>query len=1486
MKAKEALKKHWWAFALGAAAIVIGGVTAIQTAAADTYKVKYVDLKSNDMLDVTVNGKAVETTDAGGRVSALPDGITKAFAVSDDKVTGMTGVAVGTQLKGPSTIYCIKDADFEAMKTAKTAGETNDGAMWVNIGDAIYFFGAGNANDAGLTTVNIGDTARCVRSLNTLGVTTDGTTESFKIDPAGITVGYGDGGETWGVKGSAVGDEKTLDAGQFYPADAYVPVTGSPIQIANNDTMTTTVTINKDTVTYPGPATGSSLRSMLIVSPASYKVPGQTITGGSSVPWHDLGTAAVDFPSIKSIYLGSDLALGGNISFLFNGNTQSNFKYTFTLKNQDGTVLASYDGKVNESAYTNLTDVYFFSDTSNVEYASGLFARCPNLEHVYTDKDKKINLNKCNITSYMFFGDNKLVNGEGSFIDNIDLSGGVVKDTSYMFAACEKVVQPNVSDYKMDAVTDTEGMFLGAKNAGLIFGDGTEVYDISKWQMPSLVDAMVMFDGRTVDAKDLVTSNGINFTGYNPDYGPLKDEDFGQVVTGPVDLSKWGVMDSLVAAQFMFAQNDKIESATFGSSYKALVDMSEMFLRCDNLAKVDVVEGTKSIDAPNLEYAQYTFMGDGGEKGDSVKLPLNSPKLKNIAFMFYHSNFTDLDFAAEGDDTAVSFTAIEDAPAAFAEMPGLASIQLNEKDTFPALVRGQFMFFNDPGLANLPTGQFDLSALEDGSFMFMNDIALTPATTTWKIGRAEDGTDIPNMLYNTGSLALDFSAAGSHLHDASLAFAHNNALTKVTLPDLSEATNTFGTFANNQTLAEIDGTVTPTAASDLRGMFCGDSALTTVPSNIGALISNSAKDASYIFKDCPLLAKVDMASADTSNAEYLMGLFDGDKALTEVTGGANFTAARAKSIGTMFRNCNLSDAYAQNIVKNLGATTVGVTDMYGMFEGNQNIASLDFSPMDFTNASDLSNFTAGCNKLGVISGSAASVASGSAAKITLPANFAVSVTSGSKIFYVDPDENGDPRTTYLDIKSTVVPTFLEGYSWNDDNRKFAVLSDQTVNGKSGNSYEFVGDDDAVLGIEATPTLYLNGAPSPLTYSWGVSSGGAITAIPNETKDTYTAKKTVYGDGEPHYIYASATPSALAGTASADALFTLGAKISGIKATYTGGSVPIGEKYDKDKVKVVGVLPNGKTVDIPSSLWTADGDTVTKAGDNPFTATYKDGDKTYTATFTVPGKRVIGSIEAKYVGPAVAVGDSYDESNVEVTAYYSDDKNKSEGFAVKPTSFSGKKVSAVGSNTFTATYADPDTGKSFSAQFTVPGYREIGSIDAKYVGPAITVGNDYKKSDVIVTAYYADGSGSNVLQENDWTPDSLTVTSEGDNSFTATYVDPYGHSFTGGYTVKGVAAAEDKPAETATPTETKPDENGEYADLTGTYQGYDDDDDDGGSGTPDSTSGASGGVPTSTGNVQTGGENRMPFYIALILIFAGILAVAIGIKIRMKNDEYK
>lgn len=236
------------------------------------------------------------------------------------------------------------------------------------------------------------------------------------------------------------------------------------------------------------------------------------------------------------------------------------------------------------------------------------------------------------------------------------------------------------------------------------------------------------------------------------------------------------------------------------------------------------------------------------------------------------------------------------------------------------------------------------------------------------------------------------------------------------------------------------------------------------------------------------------------------------------------------------------------------------------------------------------------------------------------------------------------------------------------------------------------------------------------------------------------------------------------------------------AVYTGPAIPTGSDYDKSNVTLtIHYTDDTTTVITDPTAWTESGLTVTTVGPNAYTATYGG----FTANYDVPGIKVEDHISAVYAGPSIKTGNPYDKDDVTVTLYYHDNSTKT--LTTAEWTESGLIVTAVGNNTFTATYG------TLKDTYQVPGHKEKVSLTATYSGPVIQVGNNYSKDDVKVTVTYHDGSTEDIPSAN-WTESGLTVTKTGPNEFTATYTGLNAkYTVPGDKTAKSISAVYTGPA---------------------------------------------------------------------------------------------
>lgn len=236
----------------------------------------------------------------------------------------------------------------------------------------------------------------------------------------------------------------------------------------------------------------------------------------------------------------------------------------------------------------------------------------------------------------------------------------------------------------------------------------------------------------------------------------------------------------------------------------------------------------------------------------------------------------------------------------------------------------------------------------------------------------------------------------------------------------------------------------------------------------------------------------------------------------------------------------------------------------------------------------------------------------------------------------------------------------------------------------------------------------------------------------------------------------------------------GYEISKITAEYTGKNIQITKNYDKKDVAVTIHYTNGKTKDLYKEDWKENSLLVEKTGKNEYTATYNRKNKTYTAEYNVTGIDEINSLKAQYNGPNIYIGNTYDKNNVIVTVVYESGKET----ILKSSEWNEDSliVTKEGENTFTASYKDKQV------PYIITGFKEK-SIIAKYTGPDIEIKKDYEKSNVTVTVIYTDNT-NRILKNDEWTEDSLTVTKEGPNEFTAVYKPNKDTELKTNYTVIG------------------------------------------------------------------------------------------------------
>lgn len=133
--------------------------------------------------------------------------------------------------------------------------------------------------------------------------------------------------------------------------------------------------------------------------------------------------------------------------------------------------------------------------------------------------------------------------------------------------------------------------------------------------------------------------------------------------------------------------------------------------------------------------------------------------------------------------------------------------------------------------------------------------------------------------------------------------------------------------------------------------------------------------------------------------------------------------------------------------------------------------------------------------------------------------------------------------------------------------------------------------------------------------------------------------------------------------------------------------------------------------------------------------YDERDTSYTNNmqFYTSVYKKVSSISAKYVGPVITVGQQYDINDIIVTVEYNTGDvevlENSTQFTV-----STLIITQPGDNPITVTH------EGFTCTVNIPGrWKELSYIEAKYTGPGIHLGKEYKFNDVELTAFFDDGT---------------------------------------------------------------------------------------------------------------------------------------------------
>ena len=173
---------------------------------------------------------------------------------------------------------------------------------------------------------------------------------------------------------------------------------------------------------------------------------------------------------------------------------------------------------------------------------------------------------------------------------------------------------------------------------------------------------------------------------------------------------------------------------------------------------------------------------------------------------------------------------------------------------------------------------------------------------------------------------------------------------------VNSASEMFKGLANLTKITGLENLDT-SATSDMRYMFANCQNLTSID-GIGDLQTPKVTNMLYMFEDCGKLTNLDLSSFDTTNTQYVEGMFQGCENLQNIKFSPDFTIANASSMKFMFSGC--SSLTALDLSK---FNTSNVTSMIRVFEDCSSLTKLDLSSFDTSKVNDMMGMFNNCSSL-------------------------------------------------------------------------------------------------------------------------------------------------------------------------------------------------------------------------------------------------------------------------------------------------------------------------------------------------------------------------------------------------------------------------------------------------------------------------------------------------------------------------------------------
>ena len=557
-------------------------------------------------------------------------------------------------------------------------------------------------------------------------------------------------------------------------------------------------------------------------------------------------------------------------------------------------------------------------DTSKVSDMSSMFSKCYALRDIDLSK---IDMSKVTSMKYMF--------EDCSSLRSIDLSGldvGNVTDMSSMFEDCSNLRSVDLSRLNAGNVTNMNQMFKGCSNLTSI--------DLNKCDASKVINMSSMFAGsglRSIDLSELDTSNVTSMSSMFSECKNLTS----------VDLSKWGTRN-VIDMSSMFAGSGLTSIKLRGCDTSNVKYMRNMFGSCRNLANIDL----SGLNISNVIDMSYMFYSCNSLTSIDLN-ELDTSNVTNMSYLFRGCwNLTSIDLNKCDTSNVTNMCSL------FEACEKLGSIDLSGLNT-SNVTNMSAMFDDCRVLKNIDLSGLNTSNVTDMSSMFSLCLELTSIDLSNL--DTSNVTNMSSMFYSCDSLtSIDLSRLDtSNVTNMSSMFSYCRNLTSIDLSNLdtSKVTNMNGMFERCNSLIEI------TLGTNWK--FVGD--------------KNYLPASSWRRKETgedidPLWQKY--------NGETMAGTYECISVVLYENGELHFQyGLEPKSDGKVLSKASVSDEEGigmlspwRSYIKCVKADeTIRFKSMKKMFQGCQNLESVDFTNFDISQVTDMSYMFSYCGTTSVIS---------------------------------------------------------------------------------------------------------------------------------------------------------------------------------------------------------------------------------------------------------------------------------------------------------------------------------------------------------------------------------------------------------------------------------------------------------------------------------------------------------------------------------------